>query len=211
MSPKEWNAIPLGLLVPAAALWGLAVFVADQRRQAHRYFAEHGMNPRLVWLSRQVVGAAPLVAWLVAALLFLALCPQSESGRIRWPPPNMDARFAGEAVCCALLAYAAGQACSMFFRSAILALVGTVFSVIVLVYWVVLMRAAEISWSWSVLPIRRGAAGGDVAASAGLGFGKDQLVGPLAFGFDTCDSGRSSGDSGDSCPHLRDSPGRARI
>lgn len=151
--PSVWNELPLGWLVPAAALWGVAVFAADQRRQAYRYFAERGVSPRRVWLSRQLVGAAPLVIGLAAAVVFWALFPQVERGRLRGPPAHDDAWFAGGAICCALLAYAAGQACSLFFRSAILALVATVFSGLTLVCWLVLMRAAEISWSWSVLPI----------------------------------------------------------
>ena len=151
--PSSWNDIPLVWLVPAAALWGVALFVGDQRRRAYRYFAERGVRPRLVWLSRQVLGAAPLIVWMAVAVVFWALCPQSERGQTRWPPPKIDPWFAGGAICGALLAYTAGQACSMFFRSAILAFVGTVFSSLVLVYWLVLMRAAEISWWWSVLPI----------------------------------------------------------
>jgi hypothetical protein len=152
--PEEWNVVPLGWLVPAAAIWGVTVFLADQRRHGYRFFVERGVDPRQVWLSRQVVGLAPLVLGLAAALIFWALCPQLESGRtLRWPPTDLDARYAGGAVCCVLLAYAAGQACSMFFRSPILALVGTAFSAGVLVFWVTLMHAAGISWWWSVLPI----------------------------------------------------------
>ena len=151
---ETWNAVPLGWLVPAAALWGVTVFLADQRRHAYRFFVEHGVDPRQVWLSRQVVGLVPLFLGLAAALIFWALCPQLASGRtLRWPPTEWDSRVAGGAVCCVLLAYAAGQACSLFFRSPVLAVVGTAFSAGVLAFWVILMHAARISWWWSVLPI----------------------------------------------------------
>jgi hypothetical protein len=54
--PETWNAVPLGWLVPAAAIWGVTVFLADQRRHGYRFFVERGVDPRQVWLSRQVVG-----------------------------------------------------------------------------------------------------------------------------------------------------------
>jgi hypothetical protein len=151
--PSNWIPISSGWLVPAAALCGVAVFLADQRRQAYRFFAERGIGPRWIWLSRQLVGMAPLAACLAAAVVFWALYPQWELGRTRWPAAQSDSQFAWGAICCVLLAYTAGQACSMFFHSAILALVATAFSVVLLVAWVVLMRAAEISWAWSVLPV----------------------------------------------------------
>ena len=208
----EWNVIPLGWLVPAAALWGVTVFLADQRRHAYRFFAERGVNPRQVWLSRQIVGAAPVVVGLAAALVFWALCPQFESGRtLRWPPTDLDSWFAGGAICCVLLAYAAGQACSMLFRSRDSGPGRNR----------VLGRRARVlgrpdACRGDLLVVVRAAdsgrvARGDVAASAGLDPGEDQLVGSVAAGFDARHSGSRSRHGRNSGSHLRDPAGRAGI
>ena len=124
----------------SAPLLGASVFLADQTGCRFRFLAEHGVPPRLVWLSRQIRGVAVM---LLGLLLLL--------------PPVVGIRPEREAVGYlvgfVVVAYASGQLCSMAFRSGILAATfGTILTA-VLCGWAALMQWFDLSWLWTVAPL----------------------------------------------------------
>src|SRR5262249_54815074 len=52
----RWNPIdPIPFILAAwASIAGSCVFLSDQEQRRYKFFAEHNVPPRLVWLSRQV-------------------------------------------------------------------------------------------------------------------------------------------------------------
>ena len=90
--------IPLFALVPfilVTALFGSLAFSLDPTWRA-RFLAEHGVSPRLVWLSRQFVWGGWLLALLAVAVVLTVvpwLIPapnlaQVKSNWIMWASPN---------------------------------------------------------------------------------------------------------------------------
>jgi hypothetical protein len=135
------------LLLVLVSLIGSSVFLADQRMFRFRFLAERGVSPRAVWWSRQLVWMA--VAALPAIVISLAALPM-----LPWlfrDKPPLYALLVGPN--CVAVAYAAGQFCSMAFRSGILAAVfGAVLAGLVSI-WAGLMLAGGVPWLWSVAPI----------------------------------------------------------
>jgi hypothetical protein len=126
----------LGLLLAAwASFCGAMMFRADQERNSFRFFVEHNVPPRLVWLTRQSIwGLAVTIAVLIVGI-------------------SMRPDWSVTAAMCMLLAFAAGQWTSMFIRSGILAgFFGLIFAV-VLCAWVFFIEVLHVSFLWSVLPI----------------------------------------------------------
>jgi hypothetical protein len=155
-----------GLVVAMPPLLGVVTFLADQRGNSYRFFADRGVSPRLVWLSRQLVtfGLPMLVAFvlLLAALALVAIFfqrPENLVG-VRWPGAAEAALGVG-VFCRAILAafgyvilgIAAGQFCSMCFRSPILAGLFSLIISVVLAGWSLLMLVWQVNWYWSILPI----------------------------------------------------------
>jgi hypothetical protein len=154
----DWRVNVTLVLILALAmppLVGAFTFLGDQRRRYYRFFAERGIGPRTVWLSR-------LWPWLVMgpcifALMALLITPIF----LAWPWDNTQwwrAHPGISPLLWRLLAYVvlsicAGQLCSMFFRSGILAgLFGLILGAI-LGCWVGLMWLWDINWLWSIAPI----------------------------------------------------------
>jgi len=133
------------------SLIGSCTFLADQQGHSFRYFAEHGMRPRHVWLSRHVVwGSAALVLVAVSMLVALLGLPVIQ----RWVEVGLLVAFLAVAVMlCLAIAYSAGQLCSMFFRSGLLAGVFGLVLTAVLCGWVGLMATLKVPLVWSVAPI----------------------------------------------------------
>ncbi len=146
-------------IVPAfvgVSLLGLIAFHADQWGRGYRFLADRGAAPKNVWLSRQLVcwaSAAAALPALLAAALFLS-------------PTAIDLINGGElpvarlitATCIMVIGYvilsvAAGQLCSMFFHSGILAGLFSIILTLVLAGWCGLMWLWGVSWLWSMLPI----------------------------------------------------------
>jgi hypothetical protein len=127
---------------------GACVFLADQRGNGVRFFAEHGIRPGYVWLSRHLIWMAVLLLWAVLLLIaiLLVLDPPARE-------PQHAVAILGYGFGLAILAYAGGQACSMFLRSGILAgFFGLVLSS-VLGGWAWLMWFLQVPWLLSVMPI----------------------------------------------------------
>lgn len=160
----------------AFALLGACTFHGDQERSQFRFFSERGISARRLWRGRQVFWGG--IALAIAVLLFVeqriltatALAHERldsvESHRLevplswfalKWGSDTSwqiawDSRAAGH-ILWVLLAFGAGQLCSMFFRSGILAAVFGVLLAGALLAWAALMQLLQIGWWWSVAPL----------------------------------------------------------
>jgi hypothetical protein len=133
------------------SLLGATVFLADQRRHQFRFFAERGISPRLVWLSRQLSwGVLNLVGAVVflGVGLFATLSHDDSSARVVIVLCVTAAFLLATAVACSC-----GQVCSMFLRSGILAGIGAVVLAVPMALWAALMWCYGFNWLWSVLPL----------------------------------------------------------
>ena len=150
----SWFLSLVVLIFPAAVLTapllGSLVFLADQTGYRFRFLAEHGMPPRLVWLSRQIRGLAVLLAgMLLVPLLCLPLLI-----RVAEYEKTMNVL---EGIGCwggfAVVAYVCGQLCSMAFRSGLLAAFFGVILTAMICAWAAFMYLLCLSWLWSVVPL----------------------------------------------------------
>ncbi|OYV92692.1 MAG: hypothetical protein B7Z73_04650 [Planctomycetia bacterium 21-64-5] len=162
------------------ALLGSCTFLGDQEGSQFRFFAERGVPPRIVWRGRQLFwgGAAVVLATvlLIAHLLVvpLELVSISQSFASAWTRPLVLSWFAvdiwppgsrwlvdwvagvaGYFVWTAM-AFGAGQFCSMFCRSGLVAAVFGVILAGLLLAWAALMQVLAIGWWWSVAPLAAG-------------------------------------------------------
>ncbi len=159
----RYNIIVL-LCAAMASLMGTCVFLGDQRRESFRILTEHGVGPRWVWLSRQLVWIPPVILLTLAVLPLFFLRYFHELDRLArhlplyWQPSHFsvmlgDAAQVGFFLSSVALGYAAGQLCSMFFRSGLLAVVFGLMLSLVLCIWAGLMWWWEVPLVWSVAPI----------------------------------------------------------
>ena len=155
-----------GIMAILAALSGCFVFRPDQEQRRHRFFVEHNIPPRYVWLSRQapwiviVLLATATVALAWVGLANIIQISRSISFATDWwmrewsgPPEVTSMPPVWLALSWTAVAFAAGQWASMMVRSGLLAgLVGIVLAA-VLCAWTLLMAELNVSWWWSVAPI----------------------------------------------------------
>ena len=155
-------------MVAIAGLAGSCVFLADQERHHYRYFVEHNVPPRLVWLTRQgpwivilfISTFVTAVAWIGPRTIgeLIDVLNVATNWELHWPwtwgqseyvpIPKVLLGLAFVAV-----SYAAGQWASMMIRSGLLAgFFGLLLSG-VLCGWVFLMFLLQVSWLWTVVPI----------------------------------------------------------
>jgi hypothetical protein len=133
-----------GSVIFGAALMGCFVFQPDQQRRQYRFFVEHNIPPRYVWLARQL----PWLATLLSTALVIRVVRLGSDGLTHvWQSQ------ASILLAYAVVSYAAGQWTSMLIRSAIIApVVGVVLS-IALCGWVMLMDTMHVNWLWSFAPV----------------------------------------------------------
>src|SRR5262249_35266408 len=159
-------AVP-GMTSIVASLMGSMVFLADQERQRYRFFAEHNVPPRYVWMARQIQWVSTLIVSSLVVCYFwmrksefkylweLMEAATSEHGW-QWPylnAPQMQLPTFGVGLAFVAVAYSAGQWMSMFVRSGIMAgFLGIVLSSL-LCGWTVLMHNMRLSFLWTVFPI----------------------------------------------------------
>ncbi len=166
IEPLSWHRYNVIVLLCAAmaSLMGACVFLGDQRRESFRILTEHGVGPRWVWLSRQLVWIPPVVFLALAVLPLFFLRHFWELGRLArhlpydWEPSHFsvmlgDAAQVGFFLVSVALGYAVGQLCSMLFRSGLLAVVFGLIISLILCSWAGLMWWWEVSLVWSVVPI----------------------------------------------------------
>jgi hypothetical protein len=155
-------------MVAIAGLAGSCVFLADQERRHYRYFVEHNVPPRLVWVARQLpwIGTLCLstsiafIAWIGPRVL-VALSRLVESATNienywgwNWRQPDyIDLPQVLFGLACVAVAYAAGQWASMMVRSGLLAGFFGLLLAGVLCGWVYLMLLLQVNWLWTVVPI----------------------------------------------------------
>ena len=131
-------------------LLGSSVFLADQTGCRFRFLAEHGIPPRLVWLSRQIRG---LLVMLLGLLLVLPPMIGLIVNDIKQLRRSLGMLVTECLLGFAVAAYACGQLCSMGIRSGILAAAfGTILTA-VLCGWAAIMYLLGLSWLWSVAPL----------------------------------------------------------
>lgn len=159
------------LLVSAAiligAMFGVGTFLADQQQSGFRFFAEHGVRPRRVWFTRQLLWSLPLLplaALGVLAVLTMSPHPDDHNwwlvygeqyqswGMARFPWPTAIGR-AARLVGFLAVAYSAAQFSSLLFRSGFLAGFFAILFSSLLGGWALLMMELGVPWIWSVLPI----------------------------------------------------------
>jgi len=147
-------------------LLGCFVFQRDQEQRGFRFFVEHNVPPRYVWLSRQVpwivmttaITAFLLLAWVkLRTIIGLWLVVQSVADPWRGEQNVYDPQLQIPPVMLGLsgvaLTYAAGQWCSMMISSGLLASSLAILLGGLLCGWAFLMDALGVGWWWSVAPI----------------------------------------------------------
>jgi ABC-type transport system involved in multi-copper enzyme maturation permease subunit len=164
----EALSMPLAMFPFVAGVLGCCVYWADQRRQQFRFLTDRGVGPRTVWFSRQIVWISALLVWLAVSVVCMAIemtrsisvfqlhivtdafrSPQYTNFRIRTEAIDMALRVLG----LGLLTYSISQACSLFFRSGIIALAMGMFCSVMLCLWAMLMWMLEVPLWFAVLPI----------------------------------------------------------
>ncbi|HJN10527.1 MAG TPA: hypothetical protein QF564_17705 [Pirellulaceae bacterium] len=136
----QWEVMLVLLPVLATAL-GASTFWSDQQGQRYHFFAEHGVRPRLVWFSRQLTWGT------VLAIVALIACIPLLFG---WPE---DEEIPAAALGLTVLLFAAGQTCSMFIRSGIVAVFSAILCSLVLCGWSALLVSMRVWWVVSLLPL----------------------------------------------------------
>ena len=166
---RDGNA-RIAVIAATAALMGSCVFLADQEGRRFRYFGEHAVPYRAVWLAKLLTWTSVLCVWAIVVhglwfLLqggpnFLSAARESLYGRTwddsanhyfamwyrRLPPIALSLYMT-------IGGFACGQLGSMFLRSGILAAFVGLVSTLALYGWSQLMQFLEISWLWSLCPI----------------------------------------------------------
>jgi hypothetical protein len=153
------------IVIAVTALFGCFVFQADQSRHRYRFFIEHNVGPRYVWLSRQLPWLAGLI---IATFAIVAIRVGIDNVRgILAMIANHDAtgppdfgRFdvgllaeVGMLITFAAICYSAGQWASMMIRSAVIAVVVGAAMAIVLCGWTLLARAMGLDPLLTIVPI----------------------------------------------------------
>lgn len=139
--PQNDRWVVLIPVAPMAALAGACVFLPDQENRNYRFFVEHNIPPRIVWLSRQL----PWIAMFASSTyLVCLLCP--------WYLSRSQPLVLLGAVLVAI-SYASGQWTSMFVRSGLLAGFFGLLLAGLLCTWALLMGVLNLSSTAFVLPV----------------------------------------------------------
>ncbi len=153
--------------------FGCSVFLGDQRGHSVRFLAQRAARPLHVWFSRQIVWAAPLLLIFLGFLLFCVfyffrfmvdvvptITQENTWYQCVWWVLGHFWRGViiqpAEWLAIIALIFAAGQLCSMLFRSSLLAMVFGLTLSAVCAAWIAFMMLLGISPLWSVLPIAIG-------------------------------------------------------
>jgi hypothetical protein len=160
--PPPTIVIPLyvsGLLFSVAmpTFIGAFTFLADQQQRHFRFFAERGIHPRKVWLSRlwpwpfiiTIVYALPVII-VIAYWLSWIDRDQNIAWLHEWHTIFMIIGYLFDYT---ILGLSVGQLCSMFFRSGLLAGLFSIILTAILTAWAALMWLWGLNWLWSVAPI----------------------------------------------------------
>jgi hypothetical protein len=162
------HGLPILSLAFFSTLIGAMVFLPDQEQRRYRYFAEHNVPPRLVWLSRHLLWVSALIfstlavcaVWLFAFVDVNELIRELEiitglrASNVTLPySPNVKLPPFAFGVAVAATGYAVGQFFSSTVRSGILAAAFALAVGTLLFAWTGLMSSLGVSLLWSVAPI----------------------------------------------------------
>lgn len=146
------------VMIAGAALMGACVFLSDQERNSFRFFVEHNVPPRLVWLSRiapwTIVAALSTLA--CAGLFFLTIdggklieSLLDRQRHVRWEPLLVTLGAVGGSA----LAFLGGQWISMLVRSGLLSGVLASLLAAVLTGWGILVVSCQLPLLYFVAPL----------------------------------------------------------
>jgi hypothetical protein len=174
--------IPYCAIFMLPTLYGAFAFYTDLRQHGYRFFAQHGIGGRRIWLVRNAVWLAALGAVLAAiaagCIVLFAWAAMSRTMEIYlhdqrywWQLTEWGATsrhnmlggllgsvtaaygISGKVLLAPLAAFALGQFCSMAIRSQVLAAFVAIVMSTVLAAWMVVVFAWQLSAWWFVLPI----------------------------------------------------------
>jgi ABC-type transport system involved in multi-copper enzyme maturation permease subunit len=145
LGANAFFATQLWFVPLTAGLLGACIFAADQRQSRYQFFAQQGIDPGTVWLSRQLVGGGFLLGWGVLAVTWLVLTMALADQLAVWTPLVI--------LGLSLLCYCAGQFCSLVIRSPIVAVFCALLAGWLLIIWAVWMVEFGVPLWFSVLPI----------------------------------------------------------
>ncbi len=147
--------LAFSLLPPLALLTGflgVLVFQADQRVKQFRFFAEQGISPRVVWWTRQAFWGLCLILSLATLVGLSALLHAFSGPSDAWSRTSYwDSLLAS--VGAAMLAYSAGQFCSLAGQRAVLVAAATSCLFLLMLFWCGVMIAQQVPFAWSVATI----------------------------------------------------------
>jgi hypothetical protein len=165
---KSSNA-RIAVIAATAALMGSCVFLGDQEGRRFRFFGEHAVPLRAVWLAKLLTWFAVLCVWTIIVHVlwfftqggpqFLTAARESLNPHTWNDPVNYLEMWYGHlppialSVLLTIAGFACGQLGSMFLRSGILAAFVGLVSTLILYGWAQLIQFMEISWLWSLCPI----------------------------------------------------------
>ncbi len=130
--------------------------VRINRKRSYRFFVEHNVPPRYVWLTRQAVWLAAMLVSALAVCIALA-GPINLVREIGWlvssPADRPPLEYLALVFVVPLICYAAGQWASMMLRSAVLAVTVGIGLSLLVIAWLALMVELKVGLVWSVMPI----------------------------------------------------------
>jgi hypothetical protein len=145
---------PFVLALAPLPLLGVCAFLHDQKGHGFRFLADHGVPPKYVWLSRQLMVLLPallLLLLLLSSAVFLL--SRGAFDHVAQRDVRMAVTILFYVFGYVVLAIGVGQMASMVFRSGILAGVCSILAALPLALWWALMLFWHVPWWWSVLPI----------------------------------------------------------
>jgi hypothetical protein len=154
--------LPLLPLIGFAALMGSSVFRPDQDGRSYRFFVEHNVPPRYVWLTRLLPwlvvavlsGLLVAIYWLGSHNLLLLLTGSIDRGQQTWRQRGIEhAVIVFFGLGPATLAFAGGQWISMMVRSSLLASFFTLLLAAALTLWMYGCFVMRLSWLYFLVPI----------------------------------------------------------
>ncbi len=130
-----------------STLLGSCVFLAEQEGKRFRFFADHGVNARRVWLAKQAV-------WFPVALAgsyaFYFLNYYIETFRLKLAVTGSDLFAIG---LLPLIAFGSGQIASILLSRGLIAGFSGLILTGVICSWLGLMRFLAVDLWWSVMPV----------------------------------------------------------
>ena len=138
------NELLVFALVLVASFLGGTTFAADQRQASYLFFTEHGVPPRLVWLSRLMVS----LSWLIALSIVPITVYLISSSRLAHEISGL-CTFVG----IGFTAFACGQLCSILISSNVVAAFTSLICTVVLTLWGALMLNFSVPSSIALAPL----------------------------------------------------------